>query len=226
MAIIGTVALALILLCRKSSPQARQLITTPLGYLCLLTYPISLIAWNLAGLGDHIENVIPLHLCDLAAFACGIALITRNQRASELAYFWGLAGTIQGLITPAIPVSFPHPVFSSFFIQHGIIVVTALLLPLGLGWRPSRHSVLRIFIITQLYVAVAMLFNLFTGSNFGFLAKKPTTASLLDILPDWPYYILILEIIALVIYTLLYLPFLKSNKSSFKIETNPPASDK
>jgi uncharacterized membrane protein YwaF len=36
---------------------------------------------------------------------------------------------------------------------------------------------------------------------------KPPTASIFDLLPPWPYYIIYIEIIAIITFLLLYLPF-------------------
>ncbi|HEX4272484.1 MAG TPA: hypothetical protein VHZ32_13905, partial [Rhizomicrobium sp.] len=47
-----------------------------------------------------INNGLPLNLCDWALIALVAALLTRNQFAYELGYFWGLGGTLQGMITP------------------------------------------------------------------------------------------------------------------------------
>ncbi|WP_346187760.1 TIGR02206 family membrane protein [Rubritalea halochordaticola] len=207
LASIATVAILLIQGCRKLGNPANSLLTTPLAYLCFLSFPATLISWSLATTESTLENTVPLHLCDLASFACGFALLTRHKTMCELAYYWGLAGTVQGLLTPVIAYSFPHPLYLAFFWQHGVVVITALLLPLGLGWRPRKNSVLRIFLITQLYVVVAMSFNFAAGTNYGFLSAKPKTASLLDLLPAWPYYILVMEVICLAIFSLLYLPF-------------------
>lgn len=212
LAVIAIFGALLIYGCRKLGNPANSVITIPMAYLCFLSFPASLICWSITRSHVNLENVVPLHLCDLASFACGFALLTRHKTMCELAYFWGLAGTVQGLLTPVIPYSFPHPIFIAFFWQHGVVVLTALLLPLGLGWKPSRSSIIRVFLITQVYVLVAGTFNWLAGTNFGYLSAKPSTASLLDILPRWPYYILLLEIICLVIFTLLYLPFRRKSE--------------
>jgi uncharacterized membrane protein YwaF len=49
--------------------------------------------------------------------------------------------------------------------------------------------------------------NLGLGSNYLFINHKPPTASLIDLLPAWPYYIPFLELIGLATFTILYLPF-------------------
>jgi len=62
----------------------------------------------------------------------------------------------------------------------------------------------------QLRIKPAIIFpiNRILGTNYLFINGKPTTTSLLDALPAWPYYIIYMEIIGLVIFFLLYLPFL------------------
>jgi len=56
---------------------------------------------------------------------------------------------------------------------------------------------------------VAFLTNLTVGTNFGFLMHKPSEASLLDMMPAWPFYILLMICIAGLMFFLLGLPFRK-----------------
>ena len=65
--------------------------------------------------------VMPLHLCDLALFAAVYSLFRHNQIVWELAYFWGLAGTVQAVLTPDLKIDFPHPLYFRFFFAHGMI---------------------------------------------------------------------------------------------------------
>lgn len=172
----------------------------------LLTYPAKGVL-ALRGEGASWDYPLPLHLCDLAAYIAAVALLSRSQRLAELAYFWGVAGTLQGLITPAVQVGFPHPEFFRFFLLHASVVVASLYLPFGAGLAPRRGAVLRVFGWTQVYVVAAASVNVLTGANYGFLCEPPPTASLIDVLGPWPWYILVLEAIALVLFALLYLPF-------------------
>src|SRR3989338_2982299 len=43
---------------------------------------------------------VPLQLCELALFVTVWALWRPRHRVSELAYFWGVTGSVQALLTP------------------------------------------------------------------------------------------------------------------------------
>jgi uncharacterized membrane protein YwaF len=51
-------------------------------------------------------------------------------------------------------------------------------------------------------------------TNFGYLAHPPPNPSLIDHLGPWPYYIIGLETIALVLFLLLTLPFMQKNRAT------------
>ena len=52
-----------------------------------------------------------------------------------------------------------------------------------------------------------MVFNEATGTNYGYLNRKPPGASLLDLMPDWPFYVLIEIVLVTGIWALLTWPF-------------------
>jgi hypothetical integral membrane protein (TIGR02206 family) len=75
------------------------------------------------------------------------------------------------------------------------------------GYRPTWKSLLRVMVVANIYMAVVFVINLGLGSNYLFINHKPPTASLIDLLPVWPYYIPFLELIGLATFTILYMPF-------------------
>jgi hypothetical integral membrane protein (TIGR02206 family) len=185
--------------------RARALLT----FINLAAYAMSQAARGMATRGQDLDNLVPLHLCDIASFMAGFALITRHPTLAALTYFWGLAGTIQGVLTPALDIGFPHPVAWAFFIHHFAVIGAALYLPVVMGWRAEGaiwKSPLKAMAWLNVYVAVALIANGVLGTNFGFLSHKPLNPSLLDHLGPHPWYILVLEGIALVFFLLLVLP--------------------
>jgi hypothetical integral membrane protein (TIGR02206 family) len=182
-----------------------------LALVLLLEWPCNLLlSWWAGELG--IDHVLPAHFCDVAAVLGGLALLTKKHELCELTYFWGLAGTAQGMLTPALEVDFPDPRFFTFFALHSGVVIAALHLVLGRRITPRRGAVGRALAWMLVYAAAAGGVNAATGSNYGFLCRKPPTASLLDVLGPWPWYLGSLVIIALVLFTLLDLPFRHGRK--------------
>jgi len=75
------------------------------------------------------------------------------------------------------------------------------------GFRPTWKSLLKVLLVMNLYMVVIFFFNQLIGSNYLYVAHKPVGPTLLDMLPAWPWYLLYIEAIGLVVCLLLYLPF-------------------
>lgn len=182
--------------------------------LSLASYPINQLALQATGGNHSLDATLPFHLCDITAVICGLALITRRPALCELAYFWGLAGATQGLLTPNIATTFPNPHFISFFILHGSITITALSLPLGLSWKPRLHAARRAFLWILAYAVGVSIINITLNTNFAYLMEKPQNSSLLDTMGPWPYYIPLFVATTAIAFYLLALPF--KNQASTK----------
>jgi hypothetical integral membrane protein (TIGR02206 family) len=191
---------------RRRRPRAAQMAERTLGVLLFSVWPLSLAGNFLAGTLNW-QNALPLHLCDIAGLAGGLALWTRRPLACEMVYFFGLAGTLQGLLTPNLSVDFPHPRFFGFFLLHGGVVVTALHVVTALEQPPRPGAVPRLVALTLVYALLIAPVNALLGVNYGFLCEKPARASLMDHLGDWPWYIVSLVLLCGVFYTLLDWPF-------------------
>ena len=210
--LIGAAIITAIIVIGKRGGKSQLATTGLLAFFCLTTYPLGLAAWLSLDQDKSLDNLIPFHLCDLAAITGGFALLTRRPLLASLTYFWGLAATMQGLLTPAITVGFPSWPFVMFFVQHFVIVGTALYLPIVDGWRPKSplwKSPLEVYGWSLAYLAFAMAANKILGTNFGFAARPPDNPSLIDHLGPWPWYLVSMSAIALVLYFLLALPFAK-----------------
>lgn len=204
------VIVALCFWCIRATRKGQSWPIASLAFICLAAYPISQAAYLTFPFAVPLDNTLPFHLCDIAAITAGFALLTRKPLLGELTYCWGLAGTLQALITPNLHNTFPHPVYFTFFLHHGAIVITALLLPLALRWRPREGIVLRMLGWNQVYFGLALTVNLLLGTNFGFLMEPPAAGSLMDHFGPWPWYLIPLQILAIVFIIFLNLPFCRS----------------
>ncbi|MEM9081892.1 MAG: TIGR02206 family membrane protein [Verrucomicrobiota bacterium] len=199
----------------RRNPESRpaRLTRTTLLILNLTACLSTFAAHWFSGLRSNLDTLIPFHFCDVMAFVGAAALITRKPLLCETTYYLGLGATLQGLLTPNLQQAFPHPVFFSFFQLHFATVATALFLPLALQWRPRRplwKTTLKALLLANTYLLCATLVNLILGTNFAFLMHKPENPSLFDHLGPHPWYLLSTQLLALLVMTILSLPFLRS----------------
>ena len=181
----------------------------PLGVFLLIN-EIIWYAFKLRTEGLRFPEGLPIQLCDLTLWLTVIALLTLNQWVFEAAYFLGIAGAGMAIIQPELwaPIASYPSIY--FFLAHGGIVISILYLVWGKIARPRPGCLLRVLIMLNGYAALVGLFNAVFHTNYMFLCRKPQAATLLDFFGPWPLYILAGEAIAMVLFTLLYLPFRKN----------------
>jgi len=206
--LVGCVVGAAILMAGVRGGRARQLAAAVLAFANLAAWPLSQFAWM--GYPKALDNILPLHLCDVAALTAGFALLTGHRLLRKLTYFWGLAATLQALLTPAIGMGFPHGPFIMFFVHHFAVVIAALWFPVVEGWRPRLplwRDPLHVYAWSVVYLTVAMTANTLWGTNFAFAAAPPPNPSLIDHLGPWPWYLVAMQPLAIMFFLLLAVPF-------------------
>jgi hypothetical integral membrane protein (TIGR02206 family) len=157
----------------------------------------------------ELEFDLPLHLTDAATMVAAVALWTLRPLLFELTYFWGLTASLQATLTPGLGADdrFPSFFYWQYFVTHAGVVLAAVLLAFGLGLTARHGAVARVFLATAAWAAVAAVGNALTGGNYMFLTERPETASLLDYMGPWPWYILGAALLALLMFAVLDLPF-------------------
>ncbi len=177
---------------------------------------VLLMAWVVAyylvvGLRGQFEpdSDLPLHLTDIVTITAALALWSRSPLLFELTYFWGLTAALLAVLTPGLDPDegFPSFFFWHYFVTHSGVVLAALFLAFGLGMTARSGAVRRVFLATSVCAVVATAGNLFTGGNYMFLRERPETASILDYMGPWPWYILSGALLGLTLFALLDRPF-------------------
>jgi len=156
---------------------------------------------------------LPLALCNVGVVVAAIACWWQVQLLVELTYFWGLAGTLQAVLTPDLNAGFPHLVFFQYLAGHLGIVLAALFLVVGwascearlraagLRHHPRVHRVRRPRRLAD---------------------RRPITCSwppagewtVLRLLGPWPWYLLSATVVALALITLLDMPFWPARRAA------------
>lgn len=221
-ALIAAVVLgaAFFLLMRSSVKESiKQAACSGLGFLLLLGVAADpVLRWlRYKSVAQLLDVSLPLYLCDVVSIVLAVALIGKKQRWAEVGYFWGIAGTTQGLLTPTLEFTWTSPEYYAFFIQHAAVPIAALSLVFARGLAPQSGAWWRVVRWSWVYMGTVFLINKTMGAmtflnldrepNYGFLNRKPDVASLFDIMGPWPWYLLTVQVIAFTLYFLLDLPF-------------------
>jgi len=192
---------------KRFTPQSRRAMRYGMATL-LVVNEIAWHLWNYLTGQWTIQTMLPLHLCSVLVWVSAYMLVTGNYTIYEYAYFLGIAGATQALLTPDAGIyGFPHFRFFQSIISHGTIATAAIYMTVVEGYRPYTRSLVHVMVGGNLYMIAVGAVNWLLGSNYLFIARKPDTASLIDLLGPWPWYILSLEAIAIVLCLLLYLPY-------------------
>ncbi|MFC4777396.1 TIGR02206 family membrane protein [Paenibacillus sp. GCM10023252] len=144
-------------------------------------------------------HTLPLQLCSMTVLLSAAALYIRSNSLRDVTFFLGILGALQALITPNLDYSFPHFRYLQFFLAHIAIVAANIYLLAVERYRPTLSSALRAFLWLHVLAIPAAIVNYAAGTNYMFLARKPDTASLLDLLAPWPWYLLQLELVIMLL---------------------------
>ena len=207
-------AALLVVIGRRLTESRARLLSRGLAVLLLAAFLVAL-AYKLVD--PAIDTSVPLQLCDLAELAAAYALWSQRHWAFVLTYYWGLVLSSQALITPDIGTAkegapdFPHHLFVTFFTLHVLVVWAAIYLTWGRGMRPGWRDYRFAVIVTVAWAAFTLAFNAITGTNYGYLNRKPPTASLLDVLGPWPVYLMVEVTIVLIVWALMTWPWQRAS---------------
>ena len=187
---------------RQTEAQAR-LLGRLLGVLTVASYVAAA-----AYLAVHGMRAVPLHLTDLATFVAAYAFWSQRHWAYALTYYWGLVLSTQALISPAlVGPDFPSVEYLGFWAIHVLVVWAAIYLTWGRGMRPTWRSYRLVLVVTAAWAVFTFTYNSITGTNYGFLNRKPSTASLLDVLGPWPVYVFTVTGLVVLVWALMTWPW-------------------
>ncbi|WP_172369148.1 TIGR02206 family membrane protein [Sporosarcina jiandibaonis] len=163
--------------------------------------------WNLS-------SSLPLELCSISLLVAILLLWTRDRRLYLFVFFAGIGGAMQAIGTPVLDAGFPHFRYFHFFYTHIGIIITALYFTWIIGYRPTFRGIMNTMIVLNVLLPFIFFVNQLFDANYMFLRMKPANESLLDLLGPYPWYILSLEAVALIIFVLLWLAFRKRKSTT------------
>lgn len=152
--------------------------------------------WNL-------QTSLPLQICDFAWVLAVYALWTRRRWAAAVNWLWGMTLTLQAILTPDLASGWAEPRFWMFWGMHWLVVWSAVYLVWGLRIVPTWRDYRLALLLTAVWAASVMVFNALVGTNYGYLNRKPRNASALDLLGDWPGYVVVEVLVVASVWALM-----------------------
>ncbi len=157
---------------RTKSSRTEKAIVGLLSAILVLNYIVYLIFIRSRGTTTW-QQMLPMQLCDWGMVVVIVAMCTGNQRWFEVAYFWGIGGTLQAVLTPNLRFGFPDWRFISFFTSHCGIIIGVVFLMLIRQYRPYPMSIVRVFLWSEFYFVVTFITDKLTGFNYGLCTDWP-----------------------------------------------------
>ncbi len=166
----------------------------------------------------HWGEDLPLNPCNWLAFVALAYSYKPQPWMWHMLYFFVWVFTFNAVLTPALYENFPHFTFCKFWVAHTGLVMFVIHLNRLKAPQIRFKNLIHSYAYLQIFTLVCLITNAAVGpeANYFFLAHKPFSASILDILGPWPYYIVQGDIIAFGLFVLAWLPYrFISNRTSF-----------
>ena len=178
--------------------------------------------------GDPLLQIIPIHICHVAAISMGLFFIYRIQFFFEIAFFWGFTGNLAAMLTPDLALGFPDARFITYYFSHALLLTAVMFACINLSTNLKWITVLKIFIVTLIAMPIIYIINILLirydeGVNYWYLMKSPDVGTILSFFPNPPMHIPYLIVAGALLFALTFLPYYlikKSNKRKFQSSYN------
>lgn len=159
---------------------------------------------------NDLTVVFSLHLSSISILLCIWLLIRYNQKIFDVMYFWGLLAVPQAIITPGIiRYGFPHLRFFHILSVHVTALFVIIYFLVIEKKRLSKGALLRTIVITNIYGAFVFVVNMVFSTNYMFIGRDSSFTSILNLLGPWPYFIIYMDLIMIVVFSIAYIPMRK-----------------
>jgi hypothetical integral membrane protein (TIGR02206 family) len=146
-----------------------------------------------------------MEMCYISALLIPVYASDQDNRTlKSWFYFAGFSGSLFAFINTNLSEMQHIYVSIHYFFAHGLVIFIMLSIVMD-GYRPKWSDYFNAIKWTTVLVVSIIIVNLLLGSNYMFTFEKPEGVNFTLLMPDWPYYFLIMLLIGLVCYTLMML---------------------
>ncbi|MGL4424819.1 MAG: TIGR02206 family membrane protein [Cetobacterium sp.] len=166
-------------------------------------------------IGEAWYQILPLHLCNITLVFAVFGTIFRFMPFLYATFFWSI-GALFAILTPEVRETFPSFFNISFFLTHFYILFIAIVEYKVFNLRVSLESWTASFLGINLIMSGVFFINKVLGTNYLYVNRKPSFNSPLNYFGEWPYYIIVVEIVYVILTLIILLLFKKPSKKAVK----------
>ena len=149
-------------------------------------------------------KTLPLEISYLTSFAIPIYLYMPSRILQSWIYYIGIWSAAAAFLNTIMMGAEPWHVLLRYYGHHGTLLYFGISIYIS-GYRPTLKDYYNTAKIMLIIIFIIGLINIIIGSNYMFTRFKPIGMNLTLLMPDWPYYFIIIVSIGLVFCSLLYL---------------------
>ncbi|WP_421378267.1 TIGR02206 family membrane protein [Bacillus salacetis] len=149
---------------------------------------------------------LPLHLCSISTFIAIFLFLKPNKKVFYLLFFTGSLPAILSMVTPEVFYTFPHFRFIKYFLHHAAISWSVLYFIVFEGYRVPKKAIWTGFLLLNLLALPIFFINILLDTNFFYLANPTESKTILSFFGSGIMYYINLEIAAIFVFFLTYLP--------------------
>ena len=152
-----------------------------------------------------LQNNLPLHLCGISSLICMFFPLIKNKKPwLEFVFYSGIIGGFQSLFTPQMNHYDGNPImYLLYYVDHLSIIIIPLIMYFHLKIELGLFSWLKALLWLNILAGLIMPLNFYLDANYMYLNRPPDVDNPF-IIGQWPYYILNLEVVALLLFSGLF----------------------
>ena len=160
-----------------------------------------------------VKTSLPFEMCYISAIL--IPFYSRHRNSCLLKnwfYFAGFAGSFFAFLNTNLSEMSQIYISIHYFFAHGLVVFVMFTIVID-GFRPTWQDFFQAVQLTSFLIVIMFGINIIFDSNYMFTFQKPEGVNFTVLMPDWPYYFIIMLIIGFIFYLILmlitFIPFFK-----------------
>ena len=164
-----------------------------------------------------INNSLPFEFSYITSLSASVYFFKRTRFLLSVLYFAGLWSSFAAFLNTNLLGNEPWYLLLKYYGHHGLTLYYGISCYI-LGFRPNLNDYYNAIKYTLTVIASVALFNIIFGSNYMFTQSKPGGVNLSQIMPEWPFYLLIIILMGLTFYSLILLIGIKPKINDSNLE--------